>query len=132
MQDTNWIIANISGAKTLIDWYGSWPTFHDAEIMELFLNRHGKSWIKIHTWLMTQELEPDGKFVLEKHCVVTFDLENVNDIELCAFNQQNVISGLEVEPAEDGIKVILEPCYGLTGYIEAGRIALMFSPGEPE
>jgi Immunity protein 50 len=131
MQDTSWIIANISGAKTLIDWYGSWPTFHDAEILELFLDRRGKSWIKIHTWLMTREIEPGGKFVLEKHLVITFEMENVNDLELSAFSQQNVISGLEVEPAEGGIKVLLEPCYGLTGYIVAGRVSLMLLPGKP-
>jgi hypothetical protein len=36
------------GTDKIIQWFGQWPSFHDAEILELHLNRTGESWIKIH------------------------------------------------------------------------------------
>ena len=31
--------AGIAGAAELVEWFGRWPSFHDAEIVSLELNR---------------------------------------------------------------------------------------------
>jgi hypothetical protein len=32
----------LTGAETVRQWFGSWPSFHDAEIISLFLARKGR------------------------------------------------------------------------------------------
>jgi hypothetical protein len=46
----------VEGAKSLCDWFGYWPSFHDAEVISLHLNRRGLSSLALHTWEMTKDL----------------------------------------------------------------------------
>jgi hypothetical protein len=36
------------GASNIIAWFGSWPSFHDAEVVSLLLDREGESVLKVH------------------------------------------------------------------------------------
>lgn len=111
------MLPNIPGSEEIISWYGEWPSFHDAEILELHLERTGQSWIKIYN-------------VWKKHGVVTFKLEEVADIELVDFSHQNVIGGLELTETPKGIRLTMIPCYGLAGYLEAKRMSVELRPGK--
>jgi len=124
-------IEEIPGAAELHDWFGYWPDFHDAEIVNLHLNRRGTSFLRIHTWEMTKKVDETGHYVLTKHVVVEFILENVSDLALNDFSQQNVISGLDIEKIGSGFRLTLGACYGLAGNIEAERISLRITPGTP-
>jgi|AGTN01.1.fsa_nt_gi hypothetical protein len=99
MQDDKWIIRNIPGAEQLMEWFGYWPDFHDAEVMELHLSRTDASWLKMHAFDMTSEINPDGYFVLDKHVVVTFTFHGIQDLELNGFDYQNVILELSISRA---------------------------------
>lgn len=111
------MIPEIKGIEEVVSWFGEWPSFHDAEVLELHLDRAGRSWIKIyHTWT--------------KQAVVTFNMENVTDLELADFSQQNVIGDLELKETPTGLRLTLTPCYGLAGYLEAERMSVELSPGE--
>jgi len=71
------------GAADLIDWFGAWQSFHDAEILSLKLNRVGTSVLKVGTassWT--------------KHAIVSFLLYEIVTIHLDDFNHQNVIFDL--------------------------------------
>ena len=86
----------IEGAQQLHDWFGYWPTFHDAEIISLHLNRKNPSILKIHTWEMTSEVDEAGHYVMAKDVVVDFmiDISGADDsLELYGFSHQNVIFG---------------------------------------
>ncbi len=98
-----------SGKLTNI--FGYWPSFHDAEVHELLLERGsvdpGKSsyvfpilTVKTHTFEMTNEVDAGGYFVLRKHTLVTLRFHDVEDCRLEGFNHQNAILGLEVTGAE--------------------------------
>lgn len=50
-------LQNIPGAMQLDSWFGCWPSFHDAEIISLHLNRNGNSFLRVHTWEMTKEVD---------------------------------------------------------------------------
>src|SRR5262245_49024564 len=89
-------IPDIPGAHELGSWFGSWPSFHDAEILELRLNRSTESIIRIHTWAMTDELDAKGFYVSDRHVVVTFILNGITSLSLTGFNNQNVIAGLDL------------------------------------
>jgi hypothetical protein len=67
--------------------------------------------------------------------MVDFVLEDVTDIELYDFSNQNVINSLRVETATDQngdnvYRLILAPCYGLAGRIDAKSLSLQLSPGK--
>ena len=114
-----------------MQWFGQWPSFHDAEILELHLDRAGRSWIKVHAWNMTDKVSAEGHCVLDKHAVVTFLLEGLTELELEGFSSQNVISGLQVERVEHGFRLTLDPCYGLAGTFEAAKASVDLTPGKP-
>jgi hypothetical protein len=126
---------DIVGVESVLSWFGEWPTFHDAEILEVHLDRAGVSWIKVHAWLMTNETcEKDGKqyFRSDRHAVVTFELREIRDLQLGAFSVQNVIFGLDIERKGEFHRLTLHPSWGLAGYIEAGRVRVEVAPRPPE
>jgi hypothetical protein len=107
----------IPGAEEIISWYGEWPSFHDAEILELHLERAGRCWIKIYN-------------VWHRYGVVTFSMDEVTDLELADFSHQNVIGGLELTETPAGFRMTMTPCYGMAGYIEARRMSVELSTGK--
>ena len=139
------VYADVPGGEELLAWFEKVPTFHDAEIISLSLSRTGTSELKIHGWIMTDAVDPNGYFVLDKHAVVTFSLDGVKDLQLDGFSHQNVIAGLilqratnrgrsgyyaEPKDAQD-IEIELLPCYGLNGFIRAQKVRISFVPGRP-
>lgn len=122
---------HLSGTAALDQWFGARHDFHDAEILDVFLDREGTSRIRIHTWRMTKDVGPDGYFVHERDAIVTIGFENITDLELAGFSKQNVIGELEILESEATCRVTFHPCYGLSGFIEAEQVALSLTPGGP-
>lgn len=118
---TETISQQIPGSDSIHAWFGYWPDFHDAEILELHLNRTGLSWIKIYAWTMTN-----------KTAVVTFFFEKLSDVELSDFSQQNVISGLTISRSDNEIRLTMSPCYGLSGFLQGIVTKVELSPGKIE
>lgn len=138
------IYASIPGGPEMLAWFGETPSFHDAEIVSLVLNRRSQSYLSIHFWNV--ERGPDGYFHSVKHAVVTFELSEIYDLQLDGFSHQNVISELiishnEADPErvsyhslvaeKSDFEIKQEPCYGLDGYIRCKRIAIHHKPGKP-
>jgi len=67
-------VPGIPGAAEVVAWFRYWPTFHDAEVLSITLDRSRGSTVAIHAFEMTPEVR-DGQYVLAKHAVVTFCLE---------------------------------------------------------
>ncbi|MEB3043649.1 hypothetical protein [Rhizobium mulingense] len=125
------IYEKIEGGPELLAWFGQNPTFHDAAILSLSLNRTGASELMIHRWIDTDAVDQDGYRILDKHAVVTFAFEDFMDLQLDGFSHQNVINGLILRYATDrgragyyglpkepeDIEIELRPCYGLDGFI---------------
>jgi hypothetical protein len=122
----------IPGADQIVSWFGHWPSFHDSEVLQINLNRKGQSLIRLHAFRMTKQVDETGHFVLDRHAIVTFRLEGVSDLELVDFSGKNVIFGLSLESVEAGLKMTLEPCYGVAGYVVARQISVSLEPGAPE
>lgn len=119
--------------------FGYWPSFHDAEIHTLIMDRtrilvkpmfNPRIELLIHCWEMTKELDSKGFYKLNKHHLVRFEFDMVHELKLADFNQQNAVFGLLFEevPKEEGrlfaFKVIIEPAFGLNGEFQAcaGRV----------
>lgn len=143
------IYDSIPGGAELLEWFGGEPSFHDAEIISLNLNRSGASTLSLHSYIVTGKVDNEGYIVSDRHVVVTFTFEDIMDLQLDGFSPQNVISGLILQRAtdrgrdnyyalpkspddiEDDIEIELEPCYGLDGFIRAKKVSVTFEPGEP-
>ena len=147
MNEAEMLYAEIPGGSDLIAWFGHVPSFHDAEIVQLSLHRRAPSILSIHAWNMTREVDDRGYFVLDRHAVVTFALEDILDLQLDGFSHQNVIFGLRLrraperpdrrpfywlDPSPNDYEIELEPCFGLDGKIRCRRISMSFIPGKPD
>jgi Immunity protein 50 len=121
----------IPGARSLIEWFGYWPSFHDAEVTSIELTRSGASRIAVHAFEPTGEVNAKGQYVLQKHVIVSFVLNGVREVELTGFNHQNVLSGLELERSEQGYQLTLEGCYGVEGSVSAESVRIELAEGAP-
>jgi hypothetical protein len=121
-------LKSVPGFTEVESWFGAWPSFHDAEILQLCLDRAGQSFLKVLTWQRTRDVDERGFYIQKKHAVVVFLLDGVRDVSLDGFNHQNVIFGLDVETTGTGVKLTMDPCFGLSGSIEAEGLRLELLP----
>jgi hypothetical protein len=124
-------LKSIEGAQQLQQWFGYWPSFHDAEVLALHLNRSAPSTLAVHTWETTNQVDEKGYFVMERHVVVEFALKEVSELNVSGFNHQNVISSLTIDKLPEGFRLTLIDCYGLAGTIEASELSIRLIPGKP-
>ena len=83
--------------------FGSWPSFHDFEILSICLDRRGVGMsIRILTW-------PDRG---EAYYEVVLRFDGIEDLVLEDFNHQNVMFGLDLSRADDRIKVEIDSVFG--------------------
>ena len=113
---------DIPGVADVLAWFGYWPTFHDAQVLSITLNRTGESKVVIHAFEMTKEVDAQGHDVLRKHCLVTFSFEGfmrdewgITRTELAFFNEWNELSSAWVVKHEAGYELVLEGIVGLDG-----------------
>lgn len=102
----------IRGSEKITDIFGYWPSFHDAEVLDLHFWRGqvdpGKSiydfpvlTLKIHLWELTKEVSSKGFLVLKNHTLATLRFVNVEeDFEMHGFNHQNAILELSITSVE--------------------------------
>lgn len=105
--------AIVQGSEKLTNIFGYWPSFHDAEIIELNLWRgdvepdEGRYVLpvlsaKIRLWELTQETDAAGMLKLRHETVATLQFHDVDDIEITGFNHQNAVFGLTFGIQERG------------------------------
>jgi hypothetical protein len=126
------LIQAVPGAQKVFDWFGAWPSFHDAEVVGLQLNRTGPSKVCVHTFRMTNEINPQGFYKTEKHCLVTFLIDEITAVQLNDFNHQNVLFGLTLNKENGEFVLSFNPSYGLEGNIRAKTIRVELAPGVPD
>lgn len=109
------------------DVYGCWPSFHDAEVHSIFMDR---------THVMFGEIS-DPRVELVIHCLdiknnvnthlIHLEFSDVRDLTLAGFNHQNAILGLLFEelPGDSSgntpFKVTLDHAHGVEGSFIASR-----------
>jgi hypothetical protein len=90
----------IDNGETLTEVFGQWPSFHDAEVHGIRLDRGcaGPPSLAadIHVFQITSVVTPDGYYALENHTLLTLHFRGVDQLELGGFNHQNVLLGLEL------------------------------------
>ncbi|WP_112664648.1 Imm50 family immunity protein [Microvirga flavescens] len=142
-------LQSIEGWVDLLNWFGYTPSFHDAEILSLHLERGGLSTLKVYTWNVTRDVDKKGYGIHDRHVVVTFTMEDILDLHLEGFSSQNVIGNLELRrlhldaptfgmqwlrptqpPSKSAYELSIQPCFGLSGSIQARRVSISLAPGK--
>lgn len=101
----------IQGSEKLTNIFGYWPSFHDAEVLELYLWRgyvepDKDSYIfpvltiKVHVWELTTEVDSNGYLVRRHHTLVTLKFRDVEALKIDGFNHQNAIFGMSIVQCE--------------------------------
>jgi hypothetical protein len=125
-------VTRIQNADMVTSWFGYWPSFHDAEVLEMVLSRDGTDGspslsATIHAFEMTNEVTPEGYFLCHKHAVVTLLFEGLDAFALDGFNHQNALSGLSITEAnsEGPLTVNFDGDYGLESELTCRRIEVV-------
>ena len=121
----------LPGLENLIAWFGYFPSFHDAEVISISLDRTGDSRIAVHTFQMTNETDEKGHYVCRKHVVVTFVLERIRGMNLEGFSSQNVLNGITLSRGSDYYELVLEEVCGVAGKLQADVMRIELNPGIP-
>jgi hypothetical protein len=103
------VISAIEGASLLIDRFGEWPTFADAEVLALDLDRGNHRWV-IQTNAWDRRIPPsltatffifDRRYFSEsperKETKAVIRFEEFERFAIEGFNHQNPIVGLGIE-----------------------------------
>jgi Immunity protein 50 len=130
----------IDGYQNVLSAFGRWPSFHDAEVHKVILDRkrlvaNGASYssveLLVHGWNMTTDITEQGHYKHEASNLVHFLFDYVTDLELSGLNHQNVLDGLELTLQMDehtgktSISVELCHCWGLSGGFKARQAKVL-------
>jgi hypothetical protein len=136
------IEARIEGSEKLTRIFGYWPSFHDAEVMELNFWRGEVNpeaglytfpvlTVKLHLWEMTNDVNAKGFLVLRKHTLATIRFLDVLESRIEGFNHQNAILGLDISQEERSegpspvFAVIFRPAFGIDAALSCLRVELI-------
>jgi hypothetical protein len=101
----------IEGSRKLIDIFGYWPSFHDAEITQLDfwrgeVDREQRHYVfpvlsvLLHVWELTNQKHEHGYFILRHHTLTKMRFHDVDEFKMEGFNHQNEILELYMERRE--------------------------------
>jgi hypothetical protein len=97
-------VPGFDGSALVTNWFGYWPSLHDAEVLSVALQRSVDRagpgvYVRVHAFEMTSEITPKGYFKLVKHCIIELRFEQIGDLDLRHFGYQNVIDGISLSCA---------------------------------
>jgi hypothetical protein len=129
----------IVDADKLKSVFGYWPSFHDAEVVDLEFDRAGPTvTADIHLFEMTKKVSTDGYYVCRKHCVARLRFLIAQDIRFDGFNHQNALSGLSIVEKSDSqnaaiqFDVGFDSAYGVDlSFVCSEIVLVVVTPGIP-
>ena len=113
----------IANYAAVVDFYGYWPSFHDAEVLEYQEPSAENRTVKftLHTWQMTDQVDSEGYFVLQKHALISFHFAGIHDADMDSFRSDNILFGLNFIPPDElsSFRVELDSVMDMSGAFSA-------------
>jgi len=124
----------IEGADAVASWFGHWPRFHDHYLVNAPAGPQAEGKLEIHAWVTKWDTtDPSGHFVRERHCLVLFELEEVESVELSEKTFPAIIFDLEFEQqASSGWMISWTSSYGAEGCVRARSVRAKVAPRQRE
>ncbi len=115
----------IEGAAKLIDLYGYWPSFHDAQVERIAIDRKGPT-VTI-TFTTNDLVVKDGVRQGDQVATVILRWHEVEKLTLQAtdWSEENWVWDLDLAVQQDRVRTKLLPNDGLGGSIVAPRIEVL-------
>jgi hypothetical protein len=107
--DEQKLLKLIEGSEKLTAIFGRWPSFHDAEIIELHMccdesevdaSSMGRAVLKmkIVLWELTSTVKPNGYLETKHHTLAEFCFHGITQLTTSGFGPQNAIFELDIIP----------------------------------
>ena len=115
--------------QVVVDYYGAWPSFHDAEVYRVTLDRGSVDerpsiTLVVHAFASDGSVDEKGYYRIVTSVLVTLKCHDVSASELRDLGPQNVLSSLDFESTAEGVRVTLGPCYGLSGSLVCSQVVV--------
>ena len=116
----------IENAGIVMNHFGYWPSFHDAEIISICYKRNFEEGspsieFRVYAFEMTNKLK--GRyFQLIKHCIIDFELAGLHNNSMDGFNHQNALSGIGFERDGEWLVCELYAAYGVDAKFSTKQI----------
>jgi hypothetical protein len=127
----------IQHSHLLTDIFGRWPSFHDAEVLRILLDRDESKLVgpsleaKIHVFEMTSEVDERNRYVLKNHVAVTIRFIEIYNLSMKDFNHQNVLQGLNIDDISDPqferikFEVSFDGIFGISVRLQCNSISVV-------
>jgi Immunity protein 50 len=137
-------MVQIINREALEERFGSWPSFHDAEIYAVRLDSgqqsNGRPSIELDIHLFAIDgVREGGRFNFVRHTLATLRFEGVEEVELCELGPQNTLYELSLQdlgpraPDAARTQVTLPASNGLDGSFRCEDVIVLgwipFEPG---
>jgi hypothetical protein len=122
----------IEAHTQVLEAFGYWPEFHDAEVRSLVLDRNtvlfgdiadAQIEVCLHALEWTRDAQPAFN-----HHLVQFRFHEVDQVELEGFNHQNAILEFRIELSAEApvrLRISFVPAHGLSGSFCASRAEVL-------
>jgi hypothetical protein len=115
----------IHNNKAVVDLYGAWPSFHDANVLTYAkpCPESQALTLTLHAWQMTNEVDSNGYFVLRNQALVSFRFTGLFEVDMDNFGADNILFGMEFFPMDDGasFRVVLDSVIDRSGSFSAKK-----------
>lgn len=118
MSDLPELVGSITGISTLKRDLGYWPSFHDAEILEVCLSTGGNSELKIRPVLQ------ENLSRIDQGIIIVFEIAEIESLNLSGFYSQNIIMELTISVANNCFRIDIDGSVGLSGQITAKQLSV--------
>ncbi|WP_167449095.1 Imm50 family immunity protein [Mesorhizobium hawassense] len=122
----------IEGAKALIDWLGFVPSFHDARLIDIELSSNRSGRLRLEAFRMTDKIDEDGYFILDRRVLVTLTLGEIRAVNLDHFTTIGIVGHMQITRTDKRYRVTWDSSYGVEGCITANSLRIDFEPSHPE
>ena len=136
-EQENPAISRITNHEAVIQCFGYWPSFHDAEVLKVTFEANSGYGASVTFLLETHEfvneLDSRGYYKQVNNCRIELNFTGINEMHFEDFSHQNIIFGLEFKEAGECIECAFDSSVGLVASILAEEaIVLSLAPIEPE
>jgi hypothetical protein len=125
------MVPEIPGADAVVAWFGHWPSFQNAEVLSVVINRGGLSLIRIHAWNLSATVDRTGHFTREREAIIVFEFAGIKNLRLHDADEerQNLVPAKSIDRTEHGYRFQFAPSRGLAGELTAEQIAVHLERG---
>ncbi len=130
----------IANCSAVVAFYGYWPSFHDAQVpaYKKPTPEEPSLTFTLHTWRMTDQVDPKGFYILKDHSLVSFSFDGIFDADMDSFQSGNILFGLSFlrDASSTSFRVELDSVMDMSGAFSSssGRVVsilLCDSNGKP-